>query len=138
MYHSVMTDLDVTATAEILGVSERTVRRWLRDGRLEGYKVGGRIRIPERAVREAAAPYDGEAPPAASRFDALIAFIEDPVRKAEARRRRYERAARLMDEIRARSKPPSGPDDTAEAYIREARGEIDAKWDRRPQVTDDP
>ncbi len=138
MYHSVMTDLDVSAAAETLGISERTVRRWLRDGRLEGYKVGGRIRIPESAVREVAAPYAGEAPPPTSRFDALVAFIDDPVRKAEARRRRFERAARLADEVRARSKPPSGPDDTVEAYIREARGEIDANWDRRPQVPDDP
>jgi excisionase family DNA binding protein len=132
-----MTELDVSAAAETLGVSERTVRRWLRDGRLEGYKVGGRIRIPERAVREAATPYGNEAPREA-RFDALVAFIEDPVRKAAVRRRRYERAARLMDEIRARSKPPSGPDDTAEAYVRQGRDEMDAKWDRLLGVTDDP
>ena len=36
------------------------MRRWIRDGRLAGcYKVGGRVRIPERAIRDAAEPYGG-------------------------------------------------------------------------------
>src|SRR3989304_2203552 len=60
-----MTDLDVAEAARALGVTERTIRRWLKDGRLAGFKVGGRIRIPERAVREVASPYgsaEGEGP----------------------------------------------------------------------------
>ena len=125
-----MTDHDVHETARLLGVSERTVRRWLRDGRLTGYRVGNRVRIPDRALREAARPYgtamdeglqtlpDGE--------DPLIAWLTGPERLRERRRR----AARLMDEIRARTKPPSGPDDTVEAYIRQDRAERDARWDR--------
>jgi len=122
------------AAARILGVTERTVRRWLRDGRLAAYKVGGRIRIPEAAIREAAAPYDSDA--AASGSDAapadpLIAWLTDPARQAEARRLRLEAAARAMDEIRAGSRPPAGPDDTAEALVRAGRDEQDDRWDER-------
>ena len=59
-----MTDMTVAEAAVAAGVSERTMRRWIRDGRLAGcYKVGGRVRIPERAIREVAEPY-GEPPPA--------------------------------------------------------------------------
>jgi excisionase family DNA binding protein len=125
-----MTEHDVAETARLLGVSERTVRRWLRDGRLTGYRVGGRVRIPDRAVREAARPYgtaaDGalKAPPTDA--DPLIAWLTGPGRLRERRRR----AAAIMDEIRARTKPPSGPDDTVEAYIRQDRAERDARWDR--------
>ena len=125
-----MTEHDVVEAARLLGVSERTVRRWLREGRLTGYRVGGRVRIPDRAVREAARPYgtamdEGpQAPPKDE--DPLIAWLTGPERLRERRRR----AARLMDEIRARTQPPSGPDDTVEAYIRQDRAERDAKWDR--------
>ena len=55
-----MTDHDIAETARLLGVSERTVRRWLKDGRLRGYRVGRRVRIPDRAVREAAQPYGSD------------------------------------------------------------------------------
>jgi excisionase family DNA binding protein len=142
-----MTEVDVTTAAERLGVSERTVRRWLREGRLAGYKVGGRIRIPERALREAATPYGSDASSAAT--DAahaadeatrepsaapderarLLALLDDPVMKAAALRRRRELASAVMDEIAARSRPSTGPDDTVEAYIREDRAERDLHWD---------
>ncbi len=125
-----MTELDVTETARLLGVTERTIRRWLRDGRLAGYKVGGRIRISERAAREAARPYGSAALPAPTGQEAapdpVVAWLTSPERLRERR----ERAARIMDEIRATSKPPSDPDDTVEAYIREMRAEQDAKADR--------
>jgi excisionase family DNA binding protein len=137
-----MTELDVAQTAERLGVSERTIRRWLRDGRLVSYKVGGRIRIPERAVRDAAAPYgtreaiaprDLSGDPATAAGDAvgapLLAMLDDPVRRAAALRRRREIAAAKMDEIAARSRPPAGPHDTVDAYIREDRVERDRHWD---------
>lgn len=133
-----MTDLDVGATARLLGVSERTIRRWLKEGRLAGLKVGGRIRINERAAREAARPY-GELPQGAPGpdlraggiapepdVDPIVAWLNSPERPRERR----ERAARIMDEIRARSKPSTGPDDTVEAYLREMRAEQDAKADR--------
>ena len=66
VYTPVMPDLTVAQAAEAAGVSERTMRRWIRDGRLAGcYKVGGRVRIPERAIRDAAEPY-GESRPSVS------------------------------------------------------------------------
>lgn len=124
----------------MLGVTERTVRRWLREGRLAAVKVGGRIRIPDSAIREAAAPYGSDAGAAGSESrlagsdaapaDPLIGWLAGPTRQMEARRLRLEAAARTMDEIRARSKPPSGPHDTAEALVREVRDERDERADR--------
>ena len=39
--------------AEILGVALDTVRIWLRNGTLKGFKVGPRLwRIPESALRD--------------------------------------------------------------------------------------
>lgn len=125
-----MTDHDVAGAARLLGVTERTIRRWLREGRLAAYKVGGRVRIPESAVREAAAPYGAEPEREATSADPLISYLSDPARKEEVRRRRIEWAVRTMDEIRARSKPPSGPEDTAEALVRQVRDERDARADR--------
>lgn len=125
-----MTDHDVAGAARLLGVTERTIRRWLREGRLVAYKVGGRVRIPESAVREAAAPYGSVPEREAASADPLIAYLSDPARKEDVRRRRIEWAVRTMDEIRARSKPPSGPDDTAEALVRQVRDERDARADR--------
>lgn len=141
-----MTDMDISDTARILGVSERTVRRWLRQGRLAGYRVGRRIRIPEASIREAAMPYGtegsgtnaNEASP--SLLDPIVAFLEDPAR-LQARR---ERAARTMDEIAAstrpagdrsgtasdRSGPASHPPGTAENLMEADREEDDRRWDR--------
>lgn len=121
IYHSVMTDLDVADTARLIGVTERTVRRWLREGRLSGYRVGGRIRISEGAIREVHAPYGSrstEPPPAATgTVDPIARYLADP----ERLRARREAAARAMDTIAAGSRPPTGTDDTAEALIREVR-----------------
>lgn len=133
-----MTDMDIAETARLLGVSERTIRRWLRQGRLAGYRLGGRIRISEQAAREAARPYGtigsaGPGPdlPAGASgpepgLDTIVAWLNSPDRLRERR----ERAARMMDEIRARSKPPTGPNDTAQAYLRQMRAEQDEKADR--------
>lgn len=133
-----MTDYDVGETSRLLGVSERTVRRWLREGRIAGYKVGGRIRIPERAAREAVAPY-GEpagdapvvgAPGSDTAPDPVVAWLTDPARAAEALRRRRLAAARRMDEIRAMSRPPRDETETAEALVRAVRDEQDERIDR--------
>jgi len=126
-----MTDHDISATARLLGVSERTVRRWLREGRIAGYRVGGRVRIPDRAVREAARPYGtsttGGAAPPPGEADPIVAWLGG----ADRLRERRTRAAALMDEIRAQSIAPSGPGDTVEAYIRQEREAREAAWDRR-------
>ena len=52
-----MTDMTVAQVAEVCGVTERTVRRWLKEGRLAGVRVGSRVRISAHAVGELAAPY---------------------------------------------------------------------------------
>ncbi len=128
-----MTDLDVAEAARALGVTERTIRRWLKDGRLAGFKVGGRVRIPERAVREAASPYgsaEGDGPAVGVGRDpdveALVGWLSGPDRIRERR----ARAARLMDEIRASSGPPFGAADTSEALVRAAREDWDERVDR--------
>jgi excisionase family DNA binding protein len=115
-----MPDLTVAEAARAAGVSERTMRRWIRDGRLSGcYKVGGRVRIPERAIQEAAEPY-GEPP---ERSDSWR-------RPTDAELLRARLAFERIDRILEGGRPPSGSDDTAEAYIRQGRDEQDAKWDR--------
>ncbi len=124
-----MTDLTVAEAARAAGVSERTMRRWIRDGRLTGcYKVGGRVRIPERAIREVAEPY-GEQEGRSPVIDD-ISVLDSPARRRFFDLRRARLAIEEIDRIRARMKPPAGPDDTAVAYIRQGREEQDEKWDR--------
>jgi excisionase family DNA binding protein len=122
LYSFDMPDVDVSAAARELGVSERTVRRWLREGRLAAYRVGGRIRIPAYAVREARAPYRTTSPsegaaPAGTNGDAQLGAHAARVRS------RREGAAKLMDEIAARSRPAKSPEDSAEGLIRQLRQE---------------
>jgi len=40
----------VDAVADMFGVAEFTVREWLRDGKLEGFKVNGRWRVKQEAI----------------------------------------------------------------------------------------
>jgi excisionase family DNA binding protein len=124
-----MPDLTVKDAAVAAGVSERTVRRWIREGRLAGcYKVGGRVRVPEGAIREAAEPYGA----GATRPTVIdeIYVLDSPTRRRFFELRRARLAVEAIDRIRARMKPPAGPDDTAVAYIRQGREEQDEKWDR--------
>ena len=130
LYPHGMTDLDVSDAARAFRVSERTIRRWLHDGRLAGYRVGGRIRIPERAIREAAAPYGDEVPvgsekggPAPAHPGAIAELLADPGRL----RGRREAAARAMDVIAAASRPAATLADTAEELVRAIRNEAEAK-----------
>lgn len=116
-----MPDMTVAQAARAAGVSERTMRRWIRDGRLKGcYKVGGRVHIPERAIHEAAEPYG----------DGATTGVPRPWLITDAQIRRARMAFDRIDRLRARGRPPSGPDDTAEAYVRQGRDEEDARWDR--------
>ena len=129
MYNAVMTDMDVTDAARALGVSERTIRRWLRAGRLSGYRVGRRIRIPENAVREAVAPYGTDGPPDAradAETDPILRFLRDPAR----RRARREAAARVMDRIAEMAGQPKSFEDTAVGLMRAVRKEEERKWER--------
>lgn len=120
-----MTDLTVAEAARAAGVSERTMRRWIRDGRLTGcYKVGGRVRIPERAIREAAEPYGERSGPIAD-----LSVLDSPARARAFQLRRARLAFEEIEPIVAAMKPPAGPDDTAVAYIREWR-DGPPRWER--------
>jgi excisionase family DNA binding protein len=44
--------LSLSEVAGLMGVSERTVRRWIKSGKLRAYKPGRDYRIPESAFRE--------------------------------------------------------------------------------------
>ncbi|HEV8697389.1 MAG TPA: helix-turn-helix domain-containing protein [Candidatus Limnocylindrales bacterium] len=123
-----MPDMTVKDAAVAAGVSERTIRRWIREGRLAGcYKVGGRVRIPERAIREAAEPYgeQEERPPVTDD----ISMLDSPARARAFQLRRARLAFEEIDPIVAAMKPPAGPDDTAVAYIREWR-DAPPRWER--------
>jgi putative resolvase len=41
----------LSEVAGLMGVSERTVRRWIKAGRLKAYKPGRDYRIPETGLR---------------------------------------------------------------------------------------
>lgn len=132
-----MTDMTVAEAALAAGVSERTMRRWIHEGRLAGcYKVGGRVRIPDRAIREAAQPYGGPGGDSVTIADA--GNLDDPRRATDAQIRRAIAAFEVMDRIRARGRSSAGPDDTAEAYVRQGRDEMDEKWDRLLGFNRDP
>jgi excisionase family DNA binding protein len=123
-----MPDLTVAQAAAAVGVSERTMRRWIRDGRIDGcYKVGGRVRIPERAIQEVAEPYGERSGPRPSVEE--LSILDSPARAREFQLQRARLAFEEIDRIRARGRPPSGPDDTAEAYIREWR-DGPPRWER--------
>ena len=132
-----MTDMTVAQVAQVCGVTERTVRRWLKEGRLAGVRVGGRVRISPHAVGELAAPY-GEAavgpeplPPAAEQPDRLRAYLEDPARLAAVRARRALRTMELLDRVWALAQQYPAPPEALdpEGIIRAVRDEQDAEWD---------
>ena len=122
-----MTDMTVAEAALAAGVSERTMRRWIREGRLAGcYKVGGRVRIPERAIHDAAEPYGAPWRSGASVEDPRLQLTPAP---SDLQIRRAIAAFERIDRLRSRVKPPAGPNDTAEAYIRDLR-DGPPRWDR--------
>lgn len=44
--------LTSTEAGELLGVSGQTIKNWVRQGHLQGYRVGGRIMVPKDVVAE--------------------------------------------------------------------------------------
>ena len=138
-----MDDRPYRTAAEVaidLGVSLRTVRRWVAEGKLRSIRVGRSVRIPENAYREAtpasASPVAGgneNLPPGERRIGEVAAdyggvgpepmWPDTPARLAEQRRR----AATLMDRLAARGKPASGSSDTADAILDGVREEFGAR-----------
>jgi excisionase family DNA binding protein len=124
--------------AQELGVSLRTVRRWVADGRLRVTRVGRSVRIPVDAYREAspafpsgAAPGEGQAHgtrrvrEVAADYSAgrvAATWPDTPERLAEQRRH----AAALMDRLAARGRSASGPSETADAILYAVREDLGA------------
>ena len=118
-----------------LGISLRTVRRRIADGSLQAVRIGRAVRIPAAALdlpatlpagaaaREAAALYASDAGDGRAAYVARwnAAHWPDTFDRMLARRRR---AFDILDEIRARSKPPSGPHDTVDAILDAVREEF--------------
>src|SRR3982751_198036 len=44
--------LTSTQAGDLLGVSGQTIKNWVRQGRLVGYRVGGRIMVPKEVLAE--------------------------------------------------------------------------------------
>src|SRR5215218_1214300 len=77
-----------------LRVSERTVRRWIKDGKLKAYKPGRDYRIPESAVR--ALVEESEAAPKAEAPPSLFNNLEE--RRTPTLRPQIELVSSLADE----------------------------------------
>lgn len=139
-----MSDATYLTAAEAalrLGISLRTVRRRIADGSLPSARIGRAVRIPAAALElPAAAPAGAVAREAVARYatdgqdDGQAAHVArwnaahwpDTFERMLARRRR---AFDVLDAIRARSKPPSGPHDTVDALLDAVREDAEARFD---------
>lgn len=119
-----------------LGVSLRTVRRWVADGRLNATRVGRSVRIPVGAYRGGMSPSSSgwmatASTPVRRTTESAGVYAPDrvtggwpdtPERLAEQR----GNAAALMDRLAARGRPASGPGDTVDAILDAVREEFGA------------
>lgn len=134
------TMLSAAQVAERLGLSLRTVRRWIADGSLPSVKIGGAVRIPASAlevpyrtagddqghrVREAAAAYERQTGPDEEyvRRWNREHWPDTWERMLERRREAFAELARLA----RLTTPPSGPHDTVDAMLDEVREEFGAR-----------
>ena len=136
-----MDEREYRTAAEVaaeLGVSLRTVRRWIADGELPAVRIGRSVRVPRSAYAGVLDPAAGAATSAAAvpgavavpvvwRHMLRVPFLHsrEPERAAqagaadlapelaEARRR----AAEGMDRLVPRGRPPAGKHDTADALM---------------------
>ncbi len=116
-----MIDRPYRTAAEValeLGVSLRTVRRWVADGRLPVTRVGRSVRIPVAAYRETLQIGEVAADYVAGGM--ATGWPDTPERLVEQRRI----AADLMDRLAAQGQPPTGPSDTADAILDAVRDEF--------------
>jgi excisionase family DNA binding protein len=129
--------LSAAEVAERLGISLRTARRRIADGTLPSVKIGGAVRVPASALgapegaprtaaRERIAPY---AASAGVEADAQAEDIRrwnrehwpDTFERMLGRRRD---AFAQLDGIRTKTRPPSAPQDTVDAMLRQEREEF--------------
>lgn len=106
--------------ASELGVSLRTVRRWVADGRLPAIRVGRSVRIPQDAYSPT--PRIGEVAADYAAPGVAVVWPDTPERLTEQRRR----AAVLMDRLATKGRPATGTSDTADAMLDAVREEFRA------------
>jgi len=131
--------VSVQEAASSLNVSERTIWRWLRSGRLSAERSGGRclVRMPAGQLGHATAesPVAYELPGATWPHDAQSGpwpyTAENLERRRAIREARRRRAADHMDLLGRETRPD--PDAlSAVDYIRELRGPIGPDTDIEP------
>ncbi len=131
--------LTAAEVARELGVSLRTVRRWVADGRLAATRVGRSVRIRADCYRDVVAESPGGASPGSDRrprpsgrlgelaagYSAGLTaqgWPDSAARLAEQRRN----AAALMDRLAAQGRPAAGPSHTADAILDAVREDLGA------------
>ncbi len=97
--------LTITEVCEHLRLSDSTVRRMLRDGRLAGVRIAGRWRIPRAAV-------EGMARGSSERLDTLYALAQDG--RPEAQEKARAILAEMQGEIPHMVERVRGMGDSAE------------------------
>jgi excisionase family DNA binding protein len=127
------TYLSAVQAAERLGISLRTVRRRIADGSLPSVKIGGAVRIAVSALQLPATPSPAAVREAAVAYGPARESDEEYVRRwnrehwPDSWERMLERrrwAFAQLEEARKQTKPPSGPHDTVDAMLNEAREEF--------------
>jgi excisionase family DNA binding protein len=108
--------LSLSEVAGLMDVSERTVRRWIKSGKLRAYKPGRDYRIPESAVRQFM--QESEISPKALAPPSLFNGLED------ARRAEWENAVRNARELRE--------------YGQQQIGELLSAWQASKDRGEDP
>ncbi len=125
--------LTARETAERLGISLRTVRRRIADGSLASLKIGGVVRIPASALEPPPADAPRTAREAAVSHGSARESDEDYVRRWNREHwpdswgrmlDRRRRAFAALEEARRQTRPPSGPHDTVDAILNQARDEF--------------
>ena len=125
------TYLTAVQAAARLGISLRTVRRRIADGSLPSVKIGGAVRVPASALeppatypqvaaREAAVAYGSETDEEYIRRWNRDHWPDSWERMLGRRRQAFADLERLSK----LTKPPSGPHDTVDAMLNQAREEF--------------
>src|ERR671926_718256 len=101
--------LSLSEVAGLMGVSERTIRRWIKAGKLRAYKPGRDYKIPESGLRQfieesEISPKGGSRSPFEQTFNGLLeeeqrTAWEDAA--ANARRFRDWAGVRMLDLLSA-------------------------------------
>jgi excisionase family DNA binding protein len=92
--------LSLSEVAGLMGVSERTVRRWIKSGKLRAYKPGRDYRIPESAFQEFVA--ESEISPKERGRSLLEPSLNDVLE--EERRAEWDAAVRSARQLRERGR----------------------------------